>query len=334
MSKYQLLPPLSTAEYEALREDIAVAGVLVPIDVDEHGEILDGHHRKQACDELGIDCPARVVEGIPEFAKADYALTVNLARRHLSQNERRQLVWNSVKDAPHLSDRQHARRCGVSPSTVKAVRDDLEAADLVSKLDTRKDRRGREQPATKTAAGGGNSRPADEEPTPDEGLSDNSSSAGHGGVSTAAVPGHPTTAAGVHQPADGEPTSSASTPAAGPGALPQGEADRPGPAVTPEDHRDAGEAENTSAAAGPEETSPTSDPVAPREREESGVSTPAPATDPIGAIRTLAEIYERIDIDVVGPLLTSAEMAEIGDALGRIATVVELLTMWHERTRA
>lgn len=152
MAKYQLLPPLSPGEYEALREDIAVAGVLVPIDVDEHGDILDGHHRKQACEELGIECPTRVVEGIPDFAKADYALTVNLARRHLDQKQRRQLVANSVKEAPQLSDRQHARRCGVSPTTVATVRKELEDEDLVSKLDTRTDRRGREQPASKPSA--------------------------------------------------------------------------------------------------------------------------------------------------------------------------------------
>jgi hypothetical protein len=172
--KYQLLPPLSEAEFEALREDIAVQGVLIPIDVDEHGDILDGHHRKQACDELGIDCPTRVVPDIPDFAKADYALTVNLSRRHLDRAQRRQLVWNSVKDAPHLSDRQHARRCGVSPTTVADVRKDLEAVDEVSKLDTRTDRRGREQPASKPKIPAADPSPAAggaDEPAPPAGSS-------------------------------------------------------------------------------------------------------------------------------------------------------------------
>ena len=37
---YQVMPPLTAEEYEALRDDIAAHGVRVPIDVDQHGHIL------------------------------------------------------------------------------------------------------------------------------------------------------------------------------------------------------------------------------------------------------------------------------------------------------
>jgi len=62
--KYQVLPELTPIEYEALKSDIAQRGVLVPIDVDEKGEILDGHHRVRAWNELqegGIEVPSAVL---------------------------------------------------------------------------------------------------------------------------------------------------------------------------------------------------------------------------------------------------------------------------------
>lgn len=148
MSKYQLLPPLSPDEYASLFDDIASGGVKVPIDVDEAGEILDGHHRKRVCDELGIECPTRVVE-IPEAAKADYALTVNLARRHLDRMQRRQLVVNSLKLDYRLGDRVHARRCGVDHKTVTSIRADLVAVGEIPHLTEREGADGKTYPASK-----------------------------------------------------------------------------------------------------------------------------------------------------------------------------------------
>src|SRR5206468_2039339 len=54
------LPPLPPEQFEALRDNIAIHGVLVPILVDGDGpvrRIIDGNHRKQIADELGYDCP-------------------------------------------------------------------------------------------------------------------------------------------------------------------------------------------------------------------------------------------------------------------------------------
>ena len=52
--KYQVLPNMDDIQFQALKADIAERGVLTPIDVDEQGYILDGHHRYRACVELGI----------------------------------------------------------------------------------------------------------------------------------------------------------------------------------------------------------------------------------------------------------------------------------------
>lgn len=79
------------------------------------------------------------------------------------------------------------------------------------------------------------------------------------------------------------------------------------------------------------------------EQGQAAASVPAPAleeldeeepppVDPIAALEALADVYDAIDSDVLGPMLTEAEMVRLGVALGRVAEVVDLLTLWHERT--
>jgi len=51
-TKYQVMPDLTPIEYEALKADIAERGVLIPVEVDENGQLLDGHHRVRAWQEL------------------------------------------------------------------------------------------------------------------------------------------------------------------------------------------------------------------------------------------------------------------------------------------
>jgi hypothetical protein len=118
----QPLPPLTEEEYNALRADIEAHGVLVPIDVDEEGTILDGHHRARAAAELGIDCPKRVVSGLTAGEKWDHALRLNLQRRHLSSAQKRDLIREELLRAPSRSDRAIARLLGVDHKTVGTMR--------------------------------------------------------------------------------------------------------------------------------------------------------------------------------------------------------------------
>lgn len=84
MSDYQLFAPLADNEYEALKADIARCGVLVAVEQDESGNILDGHHRVRACYELGItDYPVTVRYGLTEDAKHEHVFKLNLLRRQL-----------------------------------------------------------------------------------------------------------------------------------------------------------------------------------------------------------------------------------------------------------
>lgn len=132
MSKYQVMPPLSADEYAELKADIDARGVLVPVEYDEFGEVLDGHHRVQICEELGITEWPRVVRiGLSEAGKLTHARQLNLARRHLDREQKRGLIAQQLRETPQTSDRQIAESLGVSNSTVSVLRKEMvEAGEL------------------------------------------------------------------------------------------------------------------------------------------------------------------------------------------------------------
>ena len=119
---YQVMPPLSGDEYAALRADIADRGILVAVVLDQHGNTLDGHHRQRIAAELGIDCPTVIQPVSDEGEGRDVALTLNLARRHLTSEQKRALIAAELERDPDAADRSIARRLHRSPSTVGAVR--------------------------------------------------------------------------------------------------------------------------------------------------------------------------------------------------------------------
>ncbi len=89
MENYQIMPDLTEQEYEALKENIAERGVVGPIEFDEDGNCLDGYNRLKACNELGImDYPKVIQAGLNEEEKDERAYTLNLARRHLTHEQK------------------------------------------------------------------------------------------------------------------------------------------------------------------------------------------------------------------------------------------------------
>lgn len=147
---YQVMPELSADDFETLKADIAKRGVLVPVEYDEHGNILDGHHRVRVCEKLGItEWPRFIRKGLSEAEKRTHARNLNLARRHLNREQKRELIAADLKDDPTRSNRQVAQGLGVSPTTVTTVRAELEETGTVSKLDTVKGKDGVTQPARK-----------------------------------------------------------------------------------------------------------------------------------------------------------------------------------------
>jgi len=88
MAKYQVLPPLTEEERNRLTESIREHGVKVPVVKDEHGEIIDGHHRAMIADSLGIRYETVIESGLPEFKKRILALSLNVDRRQMTDAQR------------------------------------------------------------------------------------------------------------------------------------------------------------------------------------------------------------------------------------------------------
>ena len=125
---YQVMPDLTNDEYKELKTDIAARGVMVPIEYDEHGNVLDGHHRLRVCAELGITEYPRVIRaGMSEADKRAHARKLNMARRHLTQEQRRGMIREQLAETPEKSDRQIAAGLGVAHTTVMRTRDEMES---------------------------------------------------------------------------------------------------------------------------------------------------------------------------------------------------------------
>ena len=141
------MPELTAEEYSELKKDILERGVMIPIEFDEFGNILDGHHRLKICQELGIKNYPKVIRaGMSESEKITHARKLNIARRHLTSEQKRGLIREQLKETPEKSDRQIAQALGVSHPTVAAQRRELEKIGDVEKFTTSTDTLGREQP--------------------------------------------------------------------------------------------------------------------------------------------------------------------------------------------
>ena len=81
--KYQLFDALRPEEYAALEKDILARGVMVPVEIDENGATLDGHHRVEIAGRHKLKCPTITRKFKTEQEKREHVIKLNLARRHL-----------------------------------------------------------------------------------------------------------------------------------------------------------------------------------------------------------------------------------------------------------
>jgi hypothetical protein len=112
-----MLPGLTDAEYRALKADIAEHGILVPVIVDQDGRVLDGVHRVRIAAELGIDVPVSRMGHMTENRKMHLAVGLNMRRRHLDADRRRELVHKLYRER-YLTVREIASITGWSKTTV------------------------------------------------------------------------------------------------------------------------------------------------------------------------------------------------------------------------
>lgn len=92
MSDLQLFAPLPPAVEAALRASIRRFGVIVPVVRDQHGRTVDGHHRSRIADEEGVEYRVQNVTVASEEEAREMARTLNSDRRHLTEEQRREVV--------------------------------------------------------------------------------------------------------------------------------------------------------------------------------------------------------------------------------------------------
>src|SRR5829696_7687950 len=123
--------------------------VMPPLSADEYRALIDGLHRVRACQELGLaDWPRVARTYQSEADRRLQARRLNLDRRHLSQESRRALIADELRDDPTRSNRQIAAGLGVSHVTVGEIRNSLQATGQIDQLDRTVGADGKARPTT------------------------------------------------------------------------------------------------------------------------------------------------------------------------------------------
>jgi hypothetical protein len=160
----ELLPAMADDELRDLGEDIRRHGQRIPISIqtDQEGveRLLDGRSRLDAMERLVLpivrdgDLNRDQVDIQSISGNVDpyaYVLSANVHRRHLTSEQKREVIEKLVKAKPDQSNRTIAKQVKADHKTVGAVRENLESRGEIPHLKSRTDSRGREQPAAKKA---------------------------------------------------------------------------------------------------------------------------------------------------------------------------------------
>ena len=120
----KLFPPISEEDFGKLVADIKANGLHQHI-VRYQGKILDGNNRYRACSLAGIEPTFAEFTGIDADAQR-YVISANIHRRHLSPDQRRDIIAALLKANPSQSNRGIAEQAKASHHTVGDVRKELE----------------------------------------------------------------------------------------------------------------------------------------------------------------------------------------------------------------
>ena len=147
----KLFPPISDEDFGKLAADIKLHGLRQHI-VLYQGKILDGNNRYRACSLAGIKPTFADFTGIDADAR-NYVISVNIHRRHLSPDQRRDIIAALLKADPGQSNRQVADAAKADHKTVGTVRAEMVAGGEIPHQEKTVGKDGVAQP-TKTKRGG------------------------------------------------------------------------------------------------------------------------------------------------------------------------------------
>lgn len=143
-----IFPLMQGDELNELVTDIRAHGLRQPIVTFEE-QIVDGRNRARACERAGVEPHYTPFQGEEKDLVA-FIISANIHRRHLTSEQKHELLEKLLRAQPDKSDRQIARIVKRDNKTVASVRRELEAREEIPHVETRTDSKGREQPARKT----------------------------------------------------------------------------------------------------------------------------------------------------------------------------------------
>jgi hypothetical protein len=151
-----LFPLMPAAELRELAEDIKANGLREPVTFikGETGPVLlDGRNRLDALALLGRKIQindSRIFEQLSADIDASaYVDSLNIRRRHLTAEQKRELIGKLLKATPEKSDRAIAAIAKVDNKTVAAVRAEKEATEEIPQLEKTTGKDGKSRPAKK-----------------------------------------------------------------------------------------------------------------------------------------------------------------------------------------
>jgi hypothetical protein len=158
----KMLPPMEEVEFWALTADIQANGLREAITLHQ-GRVLDGWHRYRALWDLGgwlseisdrdrcqVEPKFEEFEGNDDDARA-YVISRNIRRRHLSAEQRRDLLVKLIAAQPKKSDRAIAREAGVDHKQVSRARKRGESTGAIAPVEKRQGADGKTRSTKKRA---------------------------------------------------------------------------------------------------------------------------------------------------------------------------------------
>jgi hypothetical protein len=143
----KLFPLMGDGDLAELAADIKTNGLRHAVIVYQC-QVLDGRNRLAACKLAGVGPRVRfVTEADIGYSPIDFVLSCNLHRRHLTTEQKRQVIAAILKADPTRSNRQVAGKVGADHKTVASVREEAEGREEIPHVATTTDTKGRKQPA-------------------------------------------------------------------------------------------------------------------------------------------------------------------------------------------
>jgi hypothetical protein len=170
----ELFPRMSEEELDALAKDIQKYGLTSPIVIghwdkyDPKFKLWDGRNRLDALEAAGLlECspsesgpdfsfetptgrrlvPVKVLRECDGHDPYAYVISANIQRRHLTPEQKREIIAKVIEADPTRSDRQIAGMVKRDHKTVAGVRAEMEDVGRIPHVKTRTDTKGRKQPS-------------------------------------------------------------------------------------------------------------------------------------------------------------------------------------------